>query len=278
MKLIDFHAHIFPEKIAARTVDALIDGIRKEQGEIYVQSHQMIFNFPTQDGLLTAMSENNIDMCVCMPISTKPTQTESINRFAEGIRGERLLSFGSLHPMQSDWEAVLENLAERGFRGIKLHHQFQGCDFDSKESLRVLKKAEELGLLVVFHAGSDIGLPAPFRATPEKIRNVLTEMEGSNLIAAHLGGWDMWDDVERYLVGTPILMDTAFIQGFLPVEQAARIIKNHGASKILFGTDAPWESAADTLRFVQKLGLSDEDFALITHKNAERLLGLGENV
>ena len=75
-------------------------------------------------------------------------------------------------------------------RNIKSEdYQNLALSIDSKESVRVLKKAQELGLLVVFHAGIDIGLPAPYMATPEQIRNILTEMDGSNLIAAHLGGW-----------------------------------------------------------------------------------------
>ena len=270
--LIDFHTHIFPEKIASRTLAALIDGVRKEQGEAYVNGRTMNYTDGTADGLLRNMDENGVDMCVCLPIVTKMSQTESINRFAETIRTDRLLSFGSLHPMQEDWEEVLENLAEHGFRGIKLHHQFQGCRIDSKESIRVLKKAQELGLLVVFHAGIDIGLPAPYMATPEQIRNILTEMDGSNLIAAHLGGWMQWDDVEKYLVGTNILMDLAFVKDFISKEQCQRIIRGHGAEKILFATDSPWESAGDTLRFLDTLELTAQEREMICSGNAKRLL------
>ena len=100
------------------------------------------------------------------------------------------------------------------------------------------------------------------------------ETEGSNLIAAHLGGWDMWDDVERYLVGTPILFDTAFIWKFISPAQCKRIIRTHGAEKILFGSDYPWRDPADIDRVLSKLPLSDEQFSLIRSGNAERLLGL----
>lgn len=277
MKLIDFHTHIFPDAVEPRAISALIEGVRKEQGEAYVQQHSMVHNIATADGLLDAMRKNGVDMSVCLPIATKPSQTANINHFAETIRNKWLVSFGSLHPMQEDWEAVLENLAARGFRGIKLHHQFQGCDFDSKESIRVLKKAEQLGLYVMFHAGGDIGLPAPVRATPQKIRNVLSEIDGKYLIAAHLGGWKQWNAVEQYLVGTNILFDTAFIKDFLQAEQCRRIIRNHGVSKVLFGTDAPWEAASETLAYLQSLGFSSEEMEQITHRNAERVLGIEEN-
>lgn len=270
--LIDFHTHIFPDPIAARTIEGLIAGVRSIQGTGYVTSRTMNFTDGTMNGLLRSMDENGVDMSICLPIATKQSQTASINRFAETVRTKRLLSFGTLHPLQPDWEQVLEDLAARGFQGIKLHHQFQQISVDAKESVRIVKKAQELGLLVVFHAGIDIGLPPPNFASPEKIRNLLNEVDGSNLIAAHLGGWKQWDDVERCLVGTNILFDTAFIKDFIAPEQCRRIIQNHGAAKILFATDSPWEAAADTLSFLQTLGLSDDEMARICYQNAMDLL------
>ncbi len=271
--LIDFHTHIFPEHIAERSVAALLAGIRREQGDAYCESNTLIYRPATLDGLLDLMQKSGVDRSICLPIATKPSQTETINRYAEQVRSAQALSFGTVHPADPDWERVLCSLAERGFRGIKLHPQFQQSYIDSPESIRIIKKCEQLGLLVMFHAGSDIGLPPPLYATPERIAHVLTETDGSHMIAAHLGGWDMWDDVERYLVGTPILMDTAFIWKFLAPEQCLRMIRNHGADKILFGSDSPWEDPADTLRYLRSLGLTAEELDQITYQNALRILG-----
>ena len=272
--LIDFHTHIFPEKIAARTVEALIGGIKNIQGQDYENSDgsPLCFRPATYDGLISSMDRSGVDKSVCLPIATKPSQTESINNFAETVRNERAVSFGAIFPTDPDFDRTLENLAERGFKGIKLHPQFQQVDVDSPETVRIIKKSRSLGMLVVFHAGSDIGLPPPFYATPEKFSRVLEQTEGDNIVCAHLGGWRMWDDVEKYLVGTPVLIDTAFIRLFLPKEQAKRIIRNHGADKILFGSDSPWEDPADTLAYLLSLGLSERELELITHLNAERIL------
>lgn len=271
--LIDFHTHVFPDKIAQRSIDALIAGIKREQGEDYGNGKPLTFRPATLQGLIDSMPVSGVDLSICLPIATRPSQTESINRYAEGIRDRKTLSFGTLHPADPDWERVLESLAERGFRGIKLHLQFQLVDIDSPVCIQILKKAEQLGLLVIFHAGADIGLPPPTYASPEKISHVLAETEGSHLIAAHLGGWREWDDVEKYLVGTPVFLDTAYIRDFISPEQCTRIIRNHGAEKILFGSDSPWENPADTLAFLQSLDLTAAELDLITHKNAQRLLG-----
>ena len=271
--LIDFHTHIFPEQIAQRSIDALCAGIRRERGADYGAGQPLTCRPATLDGLLAHMDRSGVDRSICLPIATKPSQTGSINRYAETVRSERALSFGTLHPADPNAEYILDDLAERGFRGIKLHLQFQHYDFDSPEVIRILKKAEALGMLTVFHAGADIGLPPPVYTTPEKISHVLTEVSGRLLIAAHLGGWDMWDEVERRLVGTPVTLDTAFIRQFISKEQCRRIIRSHGADRIVFGSDSPWEDPADTLAFLRSLDLTEEEMRLITHENALRLLG-----
>ena len=274
--LIDFHTHIFPEKIAGRTIEALIKGIKTVQGEDYENrdGSPLAFRPATLDGLLASMEKSRVDMSVCLPIATRPSQTESINRFAETVRNEKTLSFGTLYPTDPDRDRIIDDLAARGFRGIKLHPQFQQTFADSPEIISIVRRCAGLGLLVVFHAGMDIGLPPPVYASPERIRRLADRTGGENIICAHLGGWQMWDEVEKRLVGTPVMLDTAFVRLFISSEQAKRIIRTHGARKILFGSDSPWEDPADTLKFLLSLGLTDEELMLITRKNAERLLGL----
>ena len=67
---------------------------------------------------------------------------------------------------------------------------------------------------------------------------------------AHMGGNEMWDDVERYLVGQNVYFDTGVILNTMPQEQFLRIVHMHGADRILFGTDSPW---ADQKNFVALL-------------------------
>ncbi len=265
--LIDFHTHIFPEKIAGKTLEVLKAGILK-----YEHIEGVAYYDGTKDGLLCSMAENGVDISLALPIATKPSQTDSINNFAASVSDDKIVSFASLHPKNEDTDKILENIKEAGFRGIKLHPEFQECFVDDSECIKILKKAEELELYTVFHAGCDIGLPPPVHSTPVHFKNALEYVSGKYIIAAHLGGWRMWDDVEKYLVGTDILFDTAFIKDYITPEQAARIIKNHGSEKILFGSDAPWENPKDTLEFLMSLGLEQEEIENITHKNALKIL------
>lgn len=265
--LIDFHTHIFPDKIAGKTLDVLKAGILK-----YEHIEGVSYYDGTKDGLLKSMEKCKVDISVALPIATKPTQTESINSFAKDATCPKIISFASLHPENEDTDKILENIKEAGFRGIKLHPEFQGCFVDSRECIKILQKAEELQLYTIFHAGCDIGLPPPVHSTPNHFKNALEYVSGKYIIAAHLGGWRMWDDVEKYLVGTEVLFDTAFIKDYISPNQAKRIIKNHGSEKILFGSDAPWEMPDDTLKFLTSLGLENNELDNITHKNALKIL------
>ena len=265
--LIDFHSHIFPDKIAVGAVHSLSNSIVNFQGVRYRH-----YTRGTLESLRCSMERNSVDMSVIMPIATKPTQTKSINEFAKSLRNDRIVSFGSLHPDQDDWEDVLENLADDGFKGIKLHPEYQSFFVDSKRSIDILEKAEKLGLYVVLHTGFDHGMPPPAHCQPDRLKNVLEYVSGRFIIAAHLGAFGNWDEVERYLVGTPLNFDTAVISKFIEPEQCRRIIKNHGSDKILFGSDSPWGNASAERDFILNLGLTEEENENILFRNALKIL------
>ncbi len=50
----------------------------------------------------------------------------------------------------------------------------------------------------MLHAGTDIGLPPPVHCTPERLARLLDATPGLTVIAAHMGGYACWDDVEKY--------------------------------------------------------------------------------
>ncbi len=267
--IIDFHTHFFPPQIAEKTLNALKTNVFNVSGEVPVS-----YTEGTLDSLKMSMEENGIDISVVMPIATRPKQTLTINVYAEEITAGNIISFGSVHPMQEDWEEVLEDLAKRGFKGIKIHPQYQNVYVDSSEVLNVVKKAEELKLYTMFHAGVDIGIPNAELCNPKRLCRLLDAVSGKYLIAAHLGSFEMWDDVEKYLVGSEMFFDISYACSHIKKEQFLRIIRSHGADKILYGSDSPWESQSKPLEELNKLDLTQAEMDLITHKNAIKILGL----
>lgn len=268
--LIDFHTHVFPDKIADKTIAVLEDNIKK-QGHDYKAAIGGTLN-----ALKQSMSENNVDISLVLPIATNVKQSTTINNFAALINGkDGIYSLGSLHPMQTDWEEVLYDIKEKGLRGIKLHPEYQQFYIDSKEALDIFKKCEELDLVTVLHAGKDGGMAPPVHCTPERLSHVLDYVKGDKIVAGHLGGWSLWDDVEKYLVGTPIYFDTAYLLNFIGNDQLVRIIKNHGSEKILHATDSPWEKQGEIAKLLSSLPLSQDELDNIFYKNAKKLLKIG---
>ena len=268
MELIDFHTHVYPDRIAEATVRFLAasGGTSPEGGT------------GTLDDLESVAKRSGVAVAVNLPVATRPEQAASINRFAAEInrRGGRVMSFGAIHPHAAEPERELEELVKAGFKGIKLHPDYQGVYADDPAVIRVTREAKRLGLHVVFHGGVDIAFPDDVHATPKRMFRLLSALgEGDGqVVIAHIGGYRLWDEVEETLVGGDAYFDLSYGIRDLPKEQLYRIISRHGADKILFGSDYPWRDPADVDRALSELPLTEEQFALIRSGNARRLLGL----
>ena len=58
---------------------------------------------------------------------------------------------------------------------------------------------------------------------------------------------------------------------------AKKVFAAFDNDRIMFATDSPWETPADTMAFIDKLGLSAEQKEKLFYKNAERLIDLSKN-
>lgn len=262
--IIDFHTHLFPEKIAASTI-AQLEG----------RSGLKASCNGTREGLLDSMERAGIELSVVLPVVTIPRQFDSVNRFAQEtnhLYGEHLISFGGIHPDSPDYKEELRTLKGMGFRGIKLHPDYQGFFFHDIRYKRIVSYATELGMVIAVHTGVDIGLPNVVHCTPAMAKEVLLETEADKLVLAHYGGWRMWDEVEELLLGTKCYLDTSFIYNYIEKEQFLRVLNGHGAKRILFATDCPWSDQSKAVEWIRQLGLSEEVMEAVFCGNAKRLL------
>lgn len=262
--IIDFHTHIFPDKIAGKSIAAL----SKAAGITAATDG-------TLNGLLASMDRSGVDLSVIMPVVTKPSQFESVNLFAKQVNEQyagRLLSFGGIHPDCEDYKAELNRIKELGLLGIKLHPDYQGVMIDDVRNMNIIEYANELGLIIMVHAGIDIGLPEPVHCPPQKARKVLDAIRPDRLILAHMGGWKQWDEVYEYLAGEPVYFDTAFSFDYMEKESFLKIWNKHDKDKILFGTDSPWSDASKDISVVESLPLTTGEKQNIYSGNAKKVL------
>lgn len=281
--IIDIHTHIFPDKMAAAVIDKLSR-----------TSKSIAFTDGTFGGLIEAMHSGGVDMSVILPVATNPYQVEKVNEVSYNIidrhHEEGIISFGCIHPDYEDYSKELSKLKDLGFKGIKVHPVYQDTDLDDIKYLRIFERAAELDLIVITHAGLDIGFPGVVRCSPKMSRHVVDEIGDFKFILAHMGGWKNWDEVPEYLADTKVYIDTAFSTGtitprpdsvwnaedlaMLNEEQFMKLFKVFGAKRILFGTDSPWSDQRESIEFIEKLPINTEDKSAILGENVSRLLGL----
>ena len=261
--IIDFHAHVFPDELAFKTIPAMAANIN------YLYT-------PVSDGtvagLLKNMDEWGIDISVVQPVVTKQSQFLKTNEWVAGIVSDRIVGFGGFYPHTDDYKRDIDFVLSLGFKGLKLHPEYQDFVVDDRHMLEIYDYALSRGLILFFHAGFDEAFPPPANSTPEQFAKIAAAMRGGTIIASHLGGYKQWDDVEENLAGADIYLDTAMGFQYFSHEQFLRILKKHGADKILFGSDAPWSSAHDEIGHINSLPISDDEKAAILGGNAARLL------
>jgi len=282
--IIDFHTHIFPDGIAARAVRKLS-----------LSANIRNYADGTHAGLLTSMEQSPVDYSVIMPVATKPSQTADINRITietnEWTHDTHLISFGGIHPDNDNYREVIRDLAAHHVPGIKLHPVFTNTYIDDIRHERIIDCASEYGLMVLTHAGYDISSPTLDYVTPAHIKKMLSDVKPPKMILAHMGSWGCWDEVMELLIDEPVYFDTAFCinplrcstyEGHsetlsdvaLSTEQFLRLVRAHGAQRILFGTDSPWSMQAESVTLLQNSGLSGDELSLILGENAKKLLQL----
>jgi len=258
---LDFHTHIFPDRVAERAIAALMETYQAQpEGPATVA------------GLLAAMDAAGVDRAVVCPVATRPDQVVSINRWVTSLDRERFVPFGALHPNFEGVEEELRFLRDQGVRGLKLQPHFQGYDLESPALLRMFERLGEF--VVLLHGGQEIKPIPVVPTTPERLRALHDRFPEQRLVIAHLGGYRMWDGVEESLLGEDVYFDLSYTFDRLDDAAIARLIAAHGVERILFGSDYPWMLPGQARAGLRRLGLPEEQESMILAGNAVRLLGL----
>lgn len=281
--IIDFHVHTFPAGISSKVL-----------AKLSKLSHTQYFTDGSVCGLLSSMKEASVTYAVNLPVMTTVEQVEKINSSLiadrEHLYQQGIITFGGMHPDYEDYKNELLRLKQNGILGIKLHPAYQNTDLDDIRMMRIISCASELGLIILTHAGIDIGINDHNYASVSQILKIIEVVHPEKFVLAHMGNWGCWEDVEHHLAGAPIWFDTAFSVGSitpneeksgtpyrsynLSDEDFVRIARKHGTEKILFGTDSPWESQKDYMERIQKMPLAEQEKKQIFSDNAMQLLQL----
>ena len=257
--IIDFHAHVYPDKIADKAVQNI--------GRFY---NIKIDQEGTVENLLKIGRQACIDKFLIHSAAEKPEQVRRINDYIAlqcKTYAKSFIGFGTLHiDMQNSAEEI-DHIIAIGLKGIKLHPDIQKFNVDDDRMLSIFSLLENR-LPVLIHAGD-------YRynySHPSRIARIIDNFPNLTVIAAHFGGWSLYDLALEYLDRRFCYLDVSSSIMYLGNRRSEELIRAYGAERILFGSDYPmWDPAVELERF-QTLRLSDNEKEMILSGNALRIL------
>lgn len=260
MRIIDFHTHIYPDSIAQKAADnvrSFYDGLGENAMDGSVAT------------LLTHTDHAGISEFVILPVATRPDQVRNINSFVlkETAHQPRFLGFGTVHACMDGLMDELDFIRSKGLRGIKIHPDYQRFDIDDPRMFPVYEQIQDK-MPVVFHMGDR----RYDHSHPARLRHVLSLFPHLTAVAAHFGGYRMWEVAKVELSDTNCLFDTSSSLMFMDPDVAVSLIRHYGAERFLYGSDFPmWDPAVEVQRFFH-LKLTDNEKEQIAWKTAAHLL------
>ena len=265
--IVDIHTHCFNDKLAEKALRKLADASN-------VRPYGLGRIGDIQDYVL---KHAGVDYAVVLNVSTSPGYEHNVNNFSADIDMiDRIISFGSVHPDYEDIYGELKRIKDMGMIGIKLHPDYQGYHFNDKKAYPIYEACQDLGLILLTHAGFDPISPTHVHTTPEGALKVHRDFPDLKLIMAHMGGVYSSDDIERVIAGENIYLDTAVCANYVEPKTIKRLADKHGAEKILLGSDFPWDTTINEMRMLERSGLSSSQLDMIFGENARELLSMDE--
>ena len=262
MKLIDIHTHIYPDEIARKATDSIrnfyqIGGANNTDGTVRM--------------LLDRGGQAGISQYVILPVAIRPDRVQGINNFIHEKAQEYdcMIPFGTVHAAMEGMAEEVERIFAMGMKGIKLHPDSSQFAIDDPR-LFPMYEAIEGKIPILLHMGDrryDYSHPA-------RLRRVLDLFPKLDAIAAHFGGYSMYETACQLLRDTNCFMDVSSSMMFMEEGVAEHYINLYGAERMMFGTDYPlWDPLEETERFL-RLRLTPDQMEQIGHKTAEIQLGL----
>ena len=189
MKFIDFHTHVYPDAIAPKAAES-------------IRQFYSLGN-PSMDGTVDMLLQKGLaagtTRFVILPVAMRPERTRHINDFIlEQLKKEpRFFGFGTIHAAMENLTEEVDYIQKMGLRGLKMHPDSQVFPIDDP---RLFPVYEQIGsnLPVLFHMGDhrfDYSHPA-------RLRHVMELFPKLRVIAAHFGGYEMYEEAYTQLKDT----------------------------------------------------------------------------
>lgn len=191
-----------------------------------------------------------------------------------------LTGFGSVDPHDQKAVREMERCSDLGLHGLKFHPTMQQFHPAEERFYPLWTKAEELGLICLFHTGTcgiGAGTPGGGRTKiryshPGFLDSVGADFPALKLIAAHFGWPWFMECLAIALHKTNVFIE---LSGWAPKYFPAEVVREIGRrlnGQTLFGSDYPFISLDRWLEEFEALGLTEQAQRAILVDNALALL------
>lgn len=239
-----------------------------------------LYEVDTAEKLLAIMDKHEIQHAVVFAPSwlggseeedfIDPSYEAANAAVAEAVSANpnRLTGFAHINPKFGKAAArELERcFDEYGFRGLRLDNEADG--FDPTQLWQVGPLAE-----ICRNRNAPILVKTGFHPCESLLYLPLAQaFPDVNIILGHMGGRLVIDAVITAQRSPNVYLETS---GQMPgyILNAVRAV---GASRVIFGTDIPFNIPDVELRRIRSIGLAAEDYERITRGNIETLLGVNQ--
>lgn len=261
LDIIDFHTHIYPEKISEKAVQSV--------GEFY---NLHMKGQGTSESLLNIGKKHNVKGYVVHSVAVDELHVETINNYIESEcrKHKEFYGFGTMHANYENKIEELDRIREKNLYGVKIHPDTQKFNLDDERMFPVYDYLCQYNMPILIHCGD-------YRydySHPRRLVNVLDNFPSLTVVAAHFGGWSVFDLALEYLKDCNCYLDTSSSIPMIGCDRAKELIRIYGADRIVFGTDYPMWNLEDELSYFKKMKLTREETEKIFYKNACRLLNI----
>ena len=261
MQIFDIHTHVYPDEIAQKATDSV-----KQFYEIGGADMD-----GTTATLLKQAKTAGITGCLILPVAIRPDRVQGINDFIlqQTKLHPEFTGFGTVHAAMDNITGEANRIMDMGLRGIKMHPDSQRFHIDDLR-LYPLYETIEGRIPVMFHMGDH----RYDYSHPIKLRKILEQFPRLQAVAAHFGGYSMYQEAYDLLKDTSCILDVSSSMMFMEDGVPEKYINLYGAERMAFGSDYPlWDPVQEVERFLQ-LKLTPEQMEQIAWKTAHRFLKL----
>lgn len=269
--VIDTHTHTYPKKI--------VEAAAKNLGEFY---NFAIEETGTFSSLIECEKRAGVGGFITLPVATSPAHVDKINSInAENMilgreSGMEAYSFGCMHQDYPDFRSGVLKIKKLGLYGIKIHPDLQETDIDDPRFLDLYGEMQKENLRLFLHCGDK--RPEHQHSKPEMVGRIAEMFPKLQICAAHFGGYSVWEDSEKYLMGkyNNVWYDCSASIDKISRGDSLRYFEKCGYDRVMFGSDFPSISPSRVMREFLALGIDKEKQENILCYNARHFLGVSD--